>query len=434
MASGIEENVHVTIAAEDAAVSQASFNKILAAGYHTVGTELIRDYTSMTDVETDFAAFPGIIAMATAHFSQSPHPSPLAIGRLTTARAKVFTATPTAANGQAYAVRVNGTTVTYTGDGSASVQEIVEGLKTLIDALAVSGLTVTEDNTTLTLTGSAGTWFSFAVERPDLWTITETTTATGIGTELSNIATERDDWYGVIVEHQSEAMGNAVAAWAEARTKVYGVSSPNTDITGNGSSDLASDAKTANYNRTYVRYHNEASEQFPELGMMASRFPQQPGSETWAFKRVAAANAQKLTGTQVTNLKNKNSGAIRTKGGLTIIDGSKMASGRYIDLQLGLDWLTARMQERLFSLLANNPSVKYTAEGFALIEGAVRAQCLEAMRVGFLANDDNFSVSILAPESQNPVDRAARIVRGVAFKARFAGAAEEIYINGRVFP
>lgn len=436
MANAIEEVVHVTILAQDAAVAQESFDKILFCAYHTVGPELIRDYTDIDDINTDFAAWPSVRTAATAFFAQNPHPTTLSIGRLTTARAKIFTATPVAANAQAYTVYVNGTAYTYTSDASGTTQEIVEGLKTLIDAAAISGLTVTEDNTTLTLTSSAGTWFSFGVERIDLWTVTETTAATGLTTELSAILAERNDSYGLVMEHQSEAVGNAVAAAVEAMTKIYGIASPNSDIVAGGSSDLGSDVKAANYNRTFVMFHERASDQFPEMAWMSSRFPQNPGSENWRYKRLAGVSASKLTGTQVTNTKNKNVNTVRVMGGITLTNNNKMGSGRYIDVQHGLDWLQARIEERLFSLLANNKKIAYTNAGLGQIEGEVRAQLDEASDQdhNFLARDENLTVTVKAVEEQASADRAARTVRGVTFKGRLAGAVDEIYVEGVVFP
>lgn len=436
MANAIEEVVHVTILAQDAAVAQASFDKILFCGYHTVGPELIRDYTDITSLNTDFAAWPSVRKAATAFFAQNPHPTTLSIGRLTTARAKIFTAAPSAANAQAYTVYVNATAFTYTSDSSATVKEIVEGLKTLIDAASITGLTVTEDDVTLTLTGAAGTWFSFGVERIDLWTVTETTAATGLTTEISAILAERNDSYGLVVEHQSEAVGEAVAAAVEAMVKIYGIACPNSDIIASGSSDLGSDIKASAYNRTFVIFHERASDQWPEMAWMSSRFPQNPGSENWRYKRLAGVSASRLTGTQVTNVKTKNVTSIRVMGGITLTNNNKMGSGRYIDVQHGLDWLQARIEERLFGALANSKKIPYTDGGLGILEGEVRAQLDEASDQdhAFLARDSNLNVTVKPVSLQAANDRAARIVRAITFKGRLAGAVDEIYVEGVVFP
>ncbi len=430
----ISEIIHVSLEALDASPSQASFDKILFAAYHTVGTELIRDYSDKTELATDFAAWPSVLAAADAFFAQNPHPVTLSIGRLTVARPKVFTVTPTVGNSMIYTVRINGEDVTYTSDTAASAQEIVEGLKAAADLLAISGLTVTEDNSVLTLTTTAGIWISVGVDRPDLLAVVETTSGTDIDDELTAILTERDDCYGVTVEHQSESVGNVVGDWVAGYRKIYGVFSPNNTLRTTATDDLASDLQDDTNNRAFVRWSPTASEDFPEVGWMSGQFPYNPGSRTWNFKVIAGASATQVTGNDITNLVAKNSGVVRTLGGLTLTYGSKMAGGRYIDVQHGLDWMQARAEERLYALLANNGKVPYTDAGLGMIEGEIRALLQEAVRNQFLADDDNLEVTILPVNQQATADRAARIVRGVKFRGRLAGAVEEMYVEGTVFP
>ncbi len=430
----ISEIIHVNLEALDASPSQASFDKILFAAYHTVGSELIRDYSDKTELATDYAAWPSVLAAANAFFAQNPHPVTMSIGRLTVARAKVFLITPTLANSTVYTVRVNGEDATYTSDTGATLAEICGGLKTQIDALSVTGLTVTENDLVVTLTTSAGTWISVGVDRPDLLATVETTSGTDIDDELTAILAERDDCYGVAVEHQSESVGNVVADWVAGYRKIYGVFSPNDTIRTSATDDLASDLQDDTNNRAFVRWSPTASEDFPEVGWMASQFPFNPGSRTWNFKAVAGASATPVTSSDITNLKAKNSGVIRTLGGLTLTFGSQMAGGRYIDVQHGIDWMQARAEERLYGLLARNAKVPYTDAGLAMIEGELRALLQEAVRNQFLADDDNLSVTTVSVSQQATNDRAARIVRGVKFRGRLAGAVEEMYIDGTVFP
>lgn len=430
----ISEVIHVSLSSLDAAPAQASFDKILFAAYHTVGPELIRDYTDKTSLATDFAAVPSVLAAADAFFAQNPHPVTFSVGRLTTARAKVFTIDVTAANSTQYIVRINGTNASYTSDGTATVKEIVEGLKAAIDALAVSGLTASEDDTTLTLTSSAGVWFSVGIDRPDLMQVTETTAASGLSTELTAILNQRDDCYGVACEHQSEAIGNAVASWVASYRKIYGVASPNDGLRTSSTTDLASDLKNATNNRAFVMWSATASEDFPEVARMSEEFPFNPGSRTWNFKQLSNVSATPVTGNDITNLKAKNASVVRLLGGLVLTFGSKMAGGRYIDVQHGMDWMQARCEERLYALLARNGKVPYTNAGLGMIEGEIRALLQEAVRNQFLADDDNLQVTIVPVELQATNDRAARIVRGVKFQGRLAGAVEEMYVEGVVFP
>jgi len=69
---------------------------------------------------------------------------------------QVDTFTPTASNSQTYSITINGKSVSYTADSSASVQEICEGLQALLAASEIpefAAITWTENDTVITGTG-----------------------------------------------------------------------------------------------------------------------------------------------------------------------------------------------------------------------------------------------------------------------------------------
>lgn len=87
------------------------------------------------------------------------------LAKLANVTAQITHVTPTAANTTLYSllisIRDGGSfTVSFTSDGSATVQEIVEGLVAAAPAsLAAAGVTLTEDNTKVIATGGAGVIF-----------------------------------------------------------------------------------------------------------------------------------------------------------------------------------------------------------------------------------------------------------------------------------
>lgn len=436
----ISEIVQVTISVQDASVAQASFNKILFAAYHTVGAEKIRDYTDNDDVATDYASWPGVLAAATAFFAQSPRPTTLAIGRLLTASTKKYKITPTAANSTQYQLTFKsaaGTeTASYTSDGTATVAEICAGLTTAINLTA--GLFTAVNNTTYVEVDadSSGYWFSaMASTAALLLAIQEVTTggSASIAAELAGIANERDGWYGLVVQDHDETTVANVAAYAETVTKVYGTSTSDPDSLTTSTTDVLSDLETAAYKRTFALWHQDP-QSYPEMAWMSEEFPYTPGSRTWFAKQLSGISASDsyLSATNVTNLSGKQANTIRSFGGIAITKGGTMASGRFIDVTLGTDWLTARMQERVLAKLINLPKVPYTDAGLVVLENEVRAQVQEAITEQVLADDENIEFSTTAVADQNPNDRTARIVRGVNFKARLAGAVHNVFIQGVV--
>lgn len=438
MASIPSEVVTVNIDVQDASVAQAAFNKFLYASYHTVGTELIRDYTDITDIETDFASWPSVLAAASAFFAQSVRPETFSIGRLTTASTKKFRLTPTAANSTTYGVEINGTEVTYTSDSSATVAEITAGLTTAINALSVA-VTATDNSTSVDVVAdAAGFWFTCVVSQGvQKLTCQETTTggASTIAAELSAISVERDDWYGLAVADHDETTIANVSAWVLTKVKMFGASTSDPNALTTSTTDVLSDLETEGSHRTYAIWHQDPGS-FPEIAWAAGQFPYTPGSRTWAYKRLTgiAASDSYLTGTNITNLAGKNANIVGSVRGVVVATPGKMASGRFIDITHGIDWMMARCQERVLDRLINLPKIPYTDAGLAVIEGEVRAQVQEGIREGVIADDDNISFTTLAVAQQASADRTARIARGINFKARLAGAVHQVIINGTVFP
>lgn len=55
-------------------------------------------------------------------------------------------------------------------------------------------------------------------------------------------------------------------------------------------------------------------------------------------------------------------------GGVNITQEGKVASGEWIDIIIGTDWLEARLRESVYSALVNNRKIPYDDTGIAMIE------------------------------------------------------------------
>jgi hypothetical protein len=97
-----------------------------------------------------------------------------------------------------------------------------------------------------------------------------------------------------------------------------------------------------------------------------------------------------------------------------------------------VDWLEARMSERIWFRLANSKKIPYTQAGATIIETEVRAQLREGQRAGGI--DEKSAPVVITPDvltiSQNA--RAGRNFEGMKFEARLAGAIHFVKIAGTV--
>ena len=109
-----------------------------------------------------------------------------------------------------------------------------------------------------------------------------------------------------------------------------------------------------------------------------------------------------------------------------------MFGGEWIDVMVFVDWLEARLRERIWFRLANSKKIPYTQAGATILETEVRAQLREGIRVGGLADSPAPVVNVPDVTTIAPNLRAQRIFDGIEFEARLAGAIHFVSIAGRV--
>lgn len=428
----LDSIVNITIDAQTTAPTRAGFGTPMIAGYTTVFAERIRFFTQLTEMTTlGFSTSSALYKAAQAVFAQNPRPTQLAIGRLDVANTMVVTCTPVVQNTHLYTVTINGVDFTFTSDGSATAAEIVAGL-----VAAINGGTepvTASGSTTLILTADvAGTNFELEVDYSDLRPNDDTADTCDIEAQLAAITVVSDAWYALHLVDRSAAITEAAAAYIETVKKIFVATSGDYDILTSSTTDLASALQDAAYARTallFSRLPHKAS----GAAWAGNQLPFDPGSTTWAFKTLAGVPADSFPDAgEIVFMKAKNCNYYSTVAGINVTQQGKTASGEFIDVTIFLDWLKARMQERIFSLLANSKKIPFTAAGIGLIENTVRAQLAEGVRVGGLEDDDVLQVTVPLISEVDPVDKANRLLKTVRFQATLAGAVHELVVIGTI--
>lgn len=316
---------------------------------------------------------------------------------------KVVISVKTIQNNTAYTVTINGTPCTYTSDSTATEDEITAGLMAIINSTLGSTVTAT-DNSNGTVTIEAD------VEAVPFTVTTtanlddDTTVECGIGLSVND---------PIIISGATPSGLNGLQL----------VDSVN----GNTATFLTDEADGSASGTIVI----EANYYFAETGW-ASNLCKQAGSITWKFKQIAGVPADVLNTTELGYLTSKNANYFEYVGGVNIISSdAKVASGEYIDVIHGVDWLTARIAERVFALLINNDKVPYTEKGIGLIETEVKAQLQQGVEIGLLT-PNTVVVTTPALSSIPSADKASRILRNVTFSAQLAGAIHKTVIRGKL--
>lgn len=247
------------------------------------------------------------------------------------------------------------------------------------------------------------------------------------------------DWYAAVLTDRTKANQLELATWIEARSKIAGVASSDSDIVDQSfavdNSSIAYQLNNSGFCRTFVLYHDfagAAGDNGPDAAWFGAMLPRQAGSATWAFKTLATVSAVLLTSTQRKNALDKSANTYENRGGVNITRQGTMACGEYIDIMRGIDWFEARLCERILSKLVNLPKIPYTDAGIAIVEAEVRAQISDAIDIDFAANDPEPVVTVPLARNVPANDKALRRLNNVEFCFAPAGAIHFVQVNGKV--
>ena len=252
-----------------------------------------------------------------------------------------------------------------------------------------------------------------------------------IPNDLAAISAIDDDWYALVlaVDATDEEILD-VAAYVETLRKIFAVTITSEDAKDPSmTDDLASKLAAAGYARTFAFYSDN---DFAAAALLGRCLPTDPGSETWAFKTLAGITPSKLTETEKAALRAKKCNFYIEVAGVPITQDGITASGEYIDIVRGVDWLQARMQESIFGALVRAQKVPFTDAGIAVVEAQIRAVLSAAVGVGLLADDPAPTVVVPRARDVPQNDRAQRKLTGIRFSGVLAGAIHSLEIQGTV--
>lgn len=432
-----EEIVDLSITVTDAAPTRAGFGTPLIALYHTAwalsGNDLVREYSKPGDLLDDgFTTSSPAYKIAQVIKSQQPAPKTFKVGRLRTAPTQVIHLIPTVTTeGVIYSGTINGQNFTYTVGAAATVQVIVEAVELLVEAL--TGVSSTEDNTKVVVTAdTAGAILDYTLSSN--WRVLDATADGATAADLAAIAAEDNDWYGLVLANNSEAILTLGAAFVEANKKIMVAQTADWDVADAGEvGDLATALKALSYQRTGVLFHKRiGGSEWAGAGWLAGRLAVDPGSDTWAHKRIAGVTVNPLSAGENSALKAKNATSYSVAYGLPVTFEGKAAGGRFLDTTRFIDWLDNDMRTAVFAVIANNPKVPYTNPGIAIIEGAVHGSLQRGVQRGGLSADPAPRVEVPDVADVDTADKAERVLRDVSFFATLAGAIHKTIIEGTV--
>lgn len=335
-----------------------------------------------------------------------------------------------------YMTKLNTTKFTVTSDATATAIEVA-GL--LVAAINLGSEPITAlDNAD----GSYDLTADAADTDFDIWVDSRQSIAgdrpnANVASELSTLRTENDDWYGLILTRTADETKQIqditqASAYIEPLMKLYAPCIDEATIPTVSAADIATFIKDKDYDHTFGVFYSTDEENYPEAAWFGKQLPKDPGSTNWNYQSLSGIVVDVLTSAQVSYLGSKNCNYYETIGGVNItVGGGIVASGEYIDIIRGADWLGTRMAEGIFALLVNAEKVPFTTQGISQVEDVIRYWLEKGADKGFVVRD-SIVITMPAIDDVDPADKAARFLNDVSWSAQLQGAINKVSIEGRL--
>lgn len=241
----------------------------------------------------------------------------------------------------------------------------------------------------------------------------------------------------VITDAATDAEKEAIADYVETQSRMFYVfSDSNASTYTSATTDIFSKLKAKGYDRSFGIYTKDGVGNTMIEAAWVGRFSAEPiGSAIWIYKELDGIIADGYTATEESYLQSKNANYYTTVEDESVVFGEgKVAGGEFVDVLLGSVWLEVRMGERIWGLIKAQNKINYTNAGISMIEIKMREVLDEAVAMQILTADD--PIRVVVPNANNipSSTRNTRILSGITFEARLAGAIQKVDgIRGTVY-
>jgi hypothetical protein len=242
------------------------------------------------------------------------------------------------------------------------------------------------------------------------------------------------------VDHSGGADAVKFAAWANANTKFFTTTTSEADSLTTASTGTIALLSAGNFDRAAAWYSADA-QQFVDVALMCKQFTNLPGADSYANQTLSGIASSKLTESQFENLVAKNGNSYEPARNLDLTQNGRCASGEWIDIIRGRDWLVEEMRTNVLNKFVDK-KIPFTDDGIMLVEQGMRETLDLAVRRGFLAPEElssdgkymvpSYTISVPRSSQISKSDKAARILRDMKFIARVAGAIHNVKIAGEL--
>ena len=431
------DDVSVSISVADAKVTQAGFGVplIIPEVTHAIFTDRTKEYATITAVAVDFASTTLVYKAANALFAQTTKWGK-AIEKVKVGRVAAGDANLTATLNNIVAEDNDWYCLILTDRTEAAVLLAAAWIETQAKIMVIGVedadiITSAVDDLAYVLKAAGYTRTAL------IWTH-----EAGVEIAVTSIAVSSEIATGTKVAHTLRVgdvvlIAGATDAGADASVlngDVTVLTVPTADTWTHAAVGAADGSATGTIT-AHARF------KFPGAAWAGSCLPDNPGAITWKFQTLAgivAATSAYLDSAERGYAEGKNANIYVTTAGVSHTSEGVMASGRFIDVTRGVDWLDARMEEAVFTQLVTLAKIPYTNAGLAVIESAIRkvlALALERRVISPLSDVDtttdlDYTLTIPDVADIATASKTARLFPDITFRALVGNAVHGVTITG----
>lgn len=437
----LQDIAKATITTSSVSVGRAGFSTLLILGQHARFLDRFKIYggsTPLDDMITDgFTTDDAEYSAAVIAFSQLyKRPATVLIGRRAVAGADAQDSTVTitaAVDGYTYKLGLGYDFVEYVAGAADTITTIRDALLALVYS-TWPFTAATSSTDAIAFTGKwIGVDFTFRISGANMSTaVVQAAVAPteSVDDALAAIKADGATFYGLAATSNLTADVAALVAYAEPRGYLYSWRTDSADVADAGiTNDPASTFKAAARFQTYGIW-SFAPWEFPDVSLTAGRLAVNldQTATTWELMTLPGVRTSPdnvLTTTMKAALKGKNVLWYEEAGGQPVVRNTKVASGEWIDVVVGIAWLTARIQENAFAIMKGATlaasKLDYTNQGgVAVLETSLRRDLQRAVDTGFIR--DGYTITPPDVDTLTSAERATRELPAIQFQANIKGA------------
>lgn len=187
--------------------------------------------------------------------------------------------------------------------------------------------------------------------------------------------------------------------------------------------------------RTIVFYDPIDTED-PDAALVGECGSRVVGSITWKFKTLVGVTPTVMTATDLNACHEDGAIAYVTKAGIPQTSEGITATGEYIDILHGRDWVKVNMESSLQNMLSTNDKVPSNDNGISMVAAVLTTVLTTAANNGIVDigadNKPAFVVTTVPWDQTSADDQSKRIYSGASFNYTAQGAIHAINVHGTI--